>query len=90
MGRFETKIGYLFEGNYLTVPSINRYWQDFPPFRNPENQKTSNGRPYIVPKGMVFAMGDNQDLSSDSRTWGPVDIDDIKGQAIMVMGSTAN
>ena len=71
----------------------NKYRQDFPPFRSSEDflrHKFADGIPFIVPKGKVFAMGDNRDLSSDSRTWGPVDVDDIKGQAFMVMWSTAN
>ena len=45
------------------------------------------GNPFTVPKGYVFAMGDNRDNSSDSRTWGPVNIDRIKGQAFMVYWS---
>lgn len=53
-------------------------------FRN----KFPEGNPYIVPKGKVFAMGDNRDLSSDSRTWGPVNVNDVKGQAFMVLWST--
>ena len=50
-------------------------------------RKFPEGKPFAVPKGMVFAMGDNRDQSSDSRTWGPVDVDDIKGQAFMVYWS---
>ncbi len=48
------------------------------------------GKPFTVPKGMVFAMGDNRDQSSDSRTWGPVDVENIKGQAFMIYWSFAN
>lgn len=47
------------------------------------------GKPFIVPKGKVFAVGDNRDQSQDSRSWGPVDISDIKGQAFMVYWSFA-
>ena len=38
----------------------------------------------IVPQGMVFVMGDNRANSSDSRAWGPLDLDRVIGRAWMV------
>lgn len=35
----------------------------------------------VVPKGHYFFMGDNRDRSSDSREWGYVPFDHIKGKA---------
>lgn len=65
-------------------------YTDFTLSQSRFRHKFPEGKPFTVPKGMVFAMGDNRDQSSDSRAWGPVDIDDIKGQAFMIMWSIDN
>jgi len=39
---------------------------------------------YVVPEGHVFVMGDNRDGSSDSRAWGSVPIENIKGKALFL------
>jgi signal peptidase I len=43
--------------------------------------------PVTVPEGYYFAMGDNRDNSQDSRWWGFLSRDYIKGKALMVYWS---
>jgi signal peptidase I len=40
--------------------------------------------PIVVPKDQVFVMGDNREDSSDSRFWGYVPLESIKGEALVV------
>ena len=40
--------------------------------------------PVVVPPGKIFMLGDNREDSFDSRYWGPVPIELIRGRAIRV------
>ena len=43
--------------------------------------------PEVVPPGKLFVLGDNRDNSKDSRYWGFLPIDQVKGRALMVYWS---
>ena len=62
----------------------------FADYKLPSRQfraKFPDGNPFTVPEGHVFAMGDNRDRSSDSRTWGTIPVSQIRGQAFKIFWS---
>ncbi|MDT4897281.1 MAG: signal peptidase [Acidobacteriota bacterium] len=44
-------------------------------------------KPYVIPPGNYFVMGDNRDDSADSRAWGPVATELVIGRALFVFWS---
>lgn len=46
-----------------------------------------NWGPKVVPEGELFVMGDNRDNSHDSRYWGFLPEDQVKGRALLVYWS---
>jgi signal peptidase I len=43
--------------------------------------------PKVVPQRHIFVMGDNRDRSYDSRFWGFVNLDDVRGKAFLIYWS---
>ncbi|RMH68619.1 MAG: signal peptidase I [Gemmatimonadetes bacterium] len=49
-----------------------------------------NFGPVVVPEGKLFMMGDNRDNSHDSRFWGFLDENEVKGKALVIYFSLNN
>ncbi|MGD2080767.1 MAG: signal peptidase I [Nitrospirota bacterium] len=58
--------------------------------RPPRFGPRDNFGPVEVPEGKYFVMGDNRDQSEDSRYWGFVDFEQIKGEAMIIYWSWDN
>lgn len=56
-------------------------------FLSEEYRKRDNFGPITVPDGELFFLGDNRDDSHDSRFWGTVPQEFVKGRALLVYWS---
>jgi signal peptidase I len=73
------------DGKRLREPYVRReegYAEPTEPFRG-SGQPWSLERPYKVPAGYYFMMGDNRTVSDDSRDWGPAPRREIIGEAFL-------
>lgn len=60
--------------------------EDYTQYINPGSVYDQYG-PYLVPEGQYFAMGDNRDNSQDSRWWGFVPRDYMRGKPLVIYWS---
>ena len=71
---------YVLKVNGRTAPT-----NPWPPIAGSTlSEPWSLNRPYTVPAGSYFMMGDNRLDSDDSRSWGPVPARDLIGKAFLV------
>jgi signal peptidase I len=64
-------------GRLLAEPYLPRYDPLGPPI-------ASSQRPYRVPPGEFYLLGDNRSDSCDSRYWGPIEGSSIIGKVVLV------
>ena len=72
-----------------TDPRVLPCSENAPPFPGDFTlrQCRDNFGPYRVPPGRLFMMGDNRENSHDSRFWGTVPMDYVKGRAMFIYWS---
>lgn len=64
---------------YLNDQELNEPYLDPQAVTQPLTSQTK----FTVPKGCIFVLGDNRTNSTDSRILGPINLNDVKGHAIV-------
>jgi signal peptidase I len=65
------------------------WWDEFPPQFRKSLVHTETGMAFKIPEGHYFCMGDNRNISADSRIWGPVPGDFFIGKPWRIYWSFA-
>jgi signal peptidase I len=72
--------------NGVEVPDPHAVYMEESTFPG-EVPKRDNFGPVRVPQGALFVLGDNRDRSLDSRFWGFVPLEDVRGKAFIIYWS---
>ncbi len=72
--------------NGKEIPDPHAYFAGYDPQLGAVDSGDNYG-PKVVPANHIFVMGDNRDRSYDSRFWGFVDLDDVRGKAFLIYWS---
>ena len=72
--------------NGIPVADTHAYFKDGE-FAGELQPGQNNFGPKTVPGGHIFVLGDNRDSSHDSRFWGFVNMDDVRGKAFLIYWS---
>jgi len=85
--RVELRRGYLYvNGERVEEPYVeNRY--RYRRYYGGRDDSIENFAPITVEPGQYFVMGDHRNASADSREWGQVPVDLMKGRALLVWWS---
>lgn len=73
-----------FDGVKVTVYKVKDQGKEFNIQTTTHQSRVDTIAKFKVPEGQYFVMGDNRDFSMDSRYWGFVPKENIKGKALLV------